>query len=291
MNVGGWKFATSLGSLRTEKGSVLEKMFSDDFTVSRDNDGAVFIDRSGEHFNFILEYLRGNIVGLDDISFDENTRKMLIKEADYYQLEGMRNILAFKSNSVNKQDDCKAEIIEIVENVIQNKEAIRNILDESKSNERNGPSEANPASLTDLKRQTLYNRTYYYYETTKPMTFENKRWDNKDLARTIFKHSVIFKKCSFVNAKFDYCEFKPNTIVSFYRCDLINTSFTCADISHGKIQFDESDIRSAKFNNIHYLTDKIQNGAITFNKVKYVDAADFGNEAINAVIKLMNKIN
>ena len=115
-------------------------MFSDDFTDSRDNDGAAFIDRSGEHFNFILEYLRGNIVGLDDISFDENTRKMLIREADYYQLEGMRNILAFKSNSVNKQDDCKAEIIEIVEKVIQNKEVIRNILDESKSNEGNDPS-------------------------------------------------------------------------------------------------------------------------------------------------------
>ena len=55
-------------------------MFSDDFAVSRDGDGAVFIDRSGEHFNFILDYLSGNITGLDDILFDENTRKMLIKE-------------------------------------------------------------------------------------------------------------------------------------------------------------------------------------------------------------------
>ena len=55
-------------------------MYSDDFAVSRDGDGAVFIDRSGEHFNFILDYLRGKITGLDDILFDENIRKMLIKE-------------------------------------------------------------------------------------------------------------------------------------------------------------------------------------------------------------------
>ena len=106
-------------------------MFSDDFTINRDKDGYVFIDRSGEHFNFILDYLRGNIVGIDDILFDENTRKKLIKEAEYYQLEGMKNILAFKSSSRQKENecDCKAEVIEIVENVIQNKEAIRNVLD------------------------------------------------------------------------------------------------------------------------------------------------------------------
>ena len=80
LNVGVWKFATTLSTLLAEKGSVLEKMYSDDFAVSRDGDGAVFIDRSGEHFNFILDYLRGKITGLDDILFDENIRKMLIKE-------------------------------------------------------------------------------------------------------------------------------------------------------------------------------------------------------------------
>ena len=104
-------------------------MFSDDFSVSRDNDGFVFIDRSGEYFNFILDYLRGNIVGIDDILFDENTRKKLIKEAEYYQLDSMKNILAFKSSSVEKEDDCdcKDEIIEIIENVIHNKEVIVNV--------------------------------------------------------------------------------------------------------------------------------------------------------------------
>ena len=49
-------------------------MFSYDFAVNRDSDGAVFIDRSGENFSFILDYLCGNITGLRDILLDGNTR-------------------------------------------------------------------------------------------------------------------------------------------------------------------------------------------------------------------------
>ena len=74
LNVGGWKFATTLSTLRPEKGSILEKMFSYDFAVNRDSDGAVFINRSGENFSFILDYLCGNITGLRDILVDGNTR-------------------------------------------------------------------------------------------------------------------------------------------------------------------------------------------------------------------------
>ena len=143
------------------------------------------------------------------------------------------------------------------------------------------------ASIKDLKRR-FYDSGYF--ETTAPMAFENKRWDGQDFSRTFFEHSVTFKQCRFVNANFNNCQFNQNAIFSFYRCDLINTSFTGAFIG-GKMHFDESDIRSAIFNNIDQLTNKIQNGTVTFNKVKYVDDADFANEAINAVIKLLNKIN
>ena len=298
MNVGGWKFSTTLSSLRAEKGSVFEKMFSDDFTVTKDSDGAVFIDRSGEHFNHILDYLRGNIVGIDDILFDENTRKKLIKEAEYYQLEGMKNILAFKSNSGKKEDDwdCKAEIIEIIENVIHNKEAIRTVLDKSKSIERDVSSEENLASIEDLKYVTAWERAggshITCYRTSTSMTFENKIWDGVDFQAIRFKHSITFKKCSFVNAKFDNCKFCKDTIVSFYCCDLINTSFVNADFS-GKIHFDGSDLRFARFSKIirqNELIDKIQSGAVTFDRVKYVSSAEFGNKAVNVVIKLMNNI-
>ena len=289
LNVGGWKFTTTLSTLCAEKGSVLEKMFSDDFTLSRDSEGAVFIDRSGEYFKFILDYLRGSIAGIDDILFDENTRKKLIKEAEYYQLEGMKNVLAFKTKSVKKKEDCdcKAEIIEIIENVIQNKEAIRNVLDESNSIERNVPHEGNFATIENLKLK--YNHVYRKYETTISTTFENKIWDRTDFKSSIFQHNIIFKHCSFINASFSSCQFDQNVIVFFHGCDLINTSFDSSNF-RGKVYFDESDIRFASFATANCLVDKIQNGTVTFARVKHADAADFGNKAINAVIKLLNKL-
>ena len=268
-------------------------MVSDDFTVRRDSDGAVFIDRSGEYFKFILDYLHGNITGIDDILFDENTRKRLIKEAEYYQLEGMKNILAFKSSSIKKEDDCdcKVEIIEIIENVIQNKEAIRNALDESKSTERTAPVEGNLAAIEDLRRMcfldTEDNRTYH---TTMPITFENKIWDGKDLSYTYFKHVVTFKQCSFVNAKFQYSQFKKHATVSFHQCNLINASFYGAKFD-GTIHFDGSDLRCTNFTCITDLVDKIENGTVTFSSVKYADTANFSNKATKAIIKLINKIN
>ena len=59
---------------------------------------------------------------------------------------------------------------------------------------------------------------------------------------------------------------------------------------NGKIYFDGSDLRSADFESISELPDKIQNGKVTFSDVKYVDLAKFDNRAINALIKLMNNI-
>ena len=268
-------------------------MFSDHFTVSRDSDGAVFIDRSGEYFKFILDYLHGNIASIDDILFDENTRKRLIKEAEYYQLEGMKNILAFKSSSAEKEDDydCKAEIIEIIENVIQNKEAIRNALDESKSIERTAPTEGNLATIEDLRRQTILDtdRISHIYLTTMSVTLENKIFDGKDLSKTHFKHVVTFKQCSFVNVSFNYSQFKKHTTVSFHQCDLINASFRGA-LFDGTIHFDGSDLRCTNFTYIKDLLDKIENGTVTFSRVKYVDTANFTNEATKTIIKLINKI-
>lgn len=79
-------------------------------------------------------------------------------------------------------------------------------------------------------------------------------------------------------------------IVSFDRCDLINTNFSYANFN-GKIYFDGSDLRSADFESISELPDKIQNGKVTFNNVKYADFAKLDNRTINVLIKLMNKIN
>ena len=141
----------------------------------------------------------------------------------------MKNILAFKPNSVNKEDDGdgKAEIIEIVENVIQNNEAIRNILDESRSNRRSVPSEGSLTRTGELERTQFFDfAEKTETKTSAPKTFENEIWDGQILERTSFQNNITFKQCSFVNANFNYCEFKENTIVSFDRCDLLIRVFS-----------------------------------------------------------------
>ena len=252
MNVGGWKFTTSLSTLRSEQGSMLEKMFSGQFPIRKEKDGSIFIDRSGSFFDFILDYLRGNMVAVDDLYFDDNTRKRLIKEAEYYQLEGMKNILAFKSNEVRVDGDCKQEIVEIIENVVQRKEHIRNVLNYS---EKRNVNDGQLLSGSDLCSYYGFQHCSYHncvvekkYKTNKDEVFRNKRWDGVKFDHVVFKHNITFKNCSFLKAIFFHCEFTSNAVISFHECDLFDTDFSTANFN-GEIHFDGSDIRFTNFSN------------------------------------------
>ena len=68
-------------------------MFCGRHNIIKDGDNSVFIDRDGTHFRHILNYLRGNIESLSDLPSNENTLKELAKEADYYQLLGLKGII------------------------------------------------------------------------------------------------------------------------------------------------------------------------------------------------------
>ena len=97
-------------------------MFSGQIPIKKEKDDAILIDRSGSFFDFILDYLPGNMINVDDLLFHDNTRKRLIKEAESYQLEGMKEILAFKSNDKGLESGCKQEVVKIIEKVIHSKE-------------------------------------------------------------------------------------------------------------------------------------------------------------------------
>jgi hypothetical protein len=60
LNVGGTRFETTLATLQAQPESMLGTMFSGHagIHVPTDEDGFVFIDRSGTHFGAILYYLR-----------------------------------------------------------------------------------------------------------------------------------------------------------------------------------------------------------------------------------------
>ena len=292
MNVGGWRFTTSLNTLRSEQGSMLEKMFSGQFPIKKEQDGTIFIDRSGNYFDFILDYLRGNMINVDDLLFDDNIRKRLIKEAEYYQLEGMKNILAFKSNEKEVDDDCKQEVVEIIENVIQKKEHIKKILNCSKKGNKVGFEHLQKSDISISMRYASYccdgDKTCTFYHTKEPQIFRNKRWDGVKFDHVYFNHNFTFKNCSFLKANFFKCTFAKGTVISFLDCELLDTDFSTATFL-GKIHFDGSDIRYTNFSNHSDISTDIKNGKITFYNVFYADYAIFDSDPTKIVIELMNR--
>ena len=96
LNIGGHKFTTSLQTLQSEPSSMLGAMFSGRHPIIKQDDGSIFIDRDGRHFHMILNYLRGNISSVEQLSYDRIILSDLSSEAEFYQLQGLCEILKSK---------------------------------------------------------------------------------------------------------------------------------------------------------------------------------------------------
>lgn len=97
LNVGGHKFSTTISTLTRETDSMLARMFSDDWRNKDEcKNGECFIDRDGQHFHYILNYLRDG----PSVYLPENviTLNELCREAEFYQLEGLSTLLKSKLN-------------------------------------------------------------------------------------------------------------------------------------------------------------------------------------------------
>lgn len=73
INVGGTVFTTLKTTLQSAEGTFFEGLVSERFSVDRDKDGNIFIDRDPKHFKHILNWLRDRTFGglwpLEDESF------------------------------------------------------------------------------------------------------------------------------------------------------------------------------------------------------------------------------
>jgi len=91
LDVGGKYFKTTISTLHKDQHSLLAQMFSlSGFQLPREQDGSYFIDRDGEHFQHILNYLRGcfAVDGLDRATLNE-----ILYEAEFYQMRGLYEYL------------------------------------------------------------------------------------------------------------------------------------------------------------------------------------------------------
>lgn len=93
LNVGGQLYTTGLSTLIQPADSLLAQMFTGKTRtpVSRDSRGRYFIDRDGQLFRYILDFLRNHKVVLPE-NFQERSR--LRQEAEYYNLLGLIALLA-----------------------------------------------------------------------------------------------------------------------------------------------------------------------------------------------------
>jgi hypothetical protein len=88
LDVGGYKFSTTLTTLTADPDSMLAAMFSGRFPVEKNEEGCVFIDRDGSYFHHILNWLRnGYLPPIDE------ERECLLIEARYYQISSLVDCL------------------------------------------------------------------------------------------------------------------------------------------------------------------------------------------------------
>jgi hypothetical protein len=64
LNIGGFRFQTSVQTLRRVPGTFLDAYFSGRYSQDVCDDGSIFIDRDGEHFGHVLQYLRDGHVSV-----------------------------------------------------------------------------------------------------------------------------------------------------------------------------------------------------------------------------------
>ncbi|XP_074601604.1 BTB/POZ domain-containing adapter for CUL3-mediated RhoA degradation protein 3-like [Brevipalpus obovatus] len=82
LNVGGSPFFTTIGTL-TKYDSMIRSMFSGRYSIKTDPKGWVMIDRSGKHFEKILNFLRDGSVPLPETKIE---LEEFLVEAKFYQI-------------------------------------------------------------------------------------------------------------------------------------------------------------------------------------------------------------
>jgi hypothetical protein len=62
LDIGGYRYTTSVQTLRRLPHTFFDAYFGGRYAMDRTEDGSIFIDRDGEHFGQVLEYLRDGVL-------------------------------------------------------------------------------------------------------------------------------------------------------------------------------------------------------------------------------------
>lgn len=110
LNVGGVHYTTTKSTLLRFPNSMLGAMFNGALSTSLDENGCYFIDRDGQIFRYILNFLRSSQLSLP-AGFD--SLELLAVEADFYQLEPLINCV--NTLIARKDRDGQGHFLEVIE--------------------------------------------------------------------------------------------------------------------------------------------------------------------------------
>ena len=103
LNVGGVPYTTTKATLSRYPNSMIGAMFNGSMPTTVDDEGRYFIDRDGNMFAHVLNFLRSSQLALPD-GFKHHDQ--LAVEADFYQVEPLIQALnELKKQSKPKQPD------------------------------------------------------------------------------------------------------------------------------------------------------------------------------------------
>jgi hypothetical protein len=89
LNIGGYRFETSVQTLRRVPHTFFDAYFSGRYAPDVCNDGSIFVDRDGEHFGHVLEYMRDGMVSVAEAGAGPSVSllRLLKREFGFYCIE------------------------------------------------------------------------------------------------------------------------------------------------------------------------------------------------------------
>jgi hypothetical protein len=89
LNIGGYRFETSVQTLRRVPHTFFDAYFSGRYAQDVCNDGSIFVDRDGEHFGHVLEHMRDGVVSVAEAGAHPSVSllRALKREFGFYCIE------------------------------------------------------------------------------------------------------------------------------------------------------------------------------------------------------------
>jgi hypothetical protein len=89
LNIGGYRFQTSVQTLRRVPHTFFDAYFSGRYAQDVCLDGSIFVDRDGEHFRHVLEYMRDGVVSVAEAGTQPSVSllRALKREFGFYCIE------------------------------------------------------------------------------------------------------------------------------------------------------------------------------------------------------------